>query len=477
MQVLTTTPSPPHRYAFEEIILEREVHNPQYRFLYEANSCENRYYRWKVVSLGTGARADAWDTAPLQLEVGGPRWIPPPCPRAPSARSPSRSPSRSPRRRSRSRSRSRSPAVATGGGGRQVSHEGSRESSPQRGRGGGLRGRSSPQRAPEEPRLDRNGERDLSERERDALEALLRGLTIEKSHIREAMGWCISRAAASDEIVETLAEALTLAKTPVPKKLARLFLLSDVLHNSFGTAPKASTFRSRCQAHLPSIFGSLRTAYMALESRMALEVMREQVTNVLHVWQAWSLFPPSMTAKLERIFLHGEGAAAAPAPATQSLEEEEEGIDGEPMVLDDEPGRAPSDAPCWAPPGASAAMNTVGSAVKVGAASCKGGGATAATDSAAGALSTLAAQETRARAFSLRELEAVCEASGLSTAGSRAEMLARLLAALRAGIPIALDAKPSEQQTLAVASRWDEDEDEEEGDKAGQATSAGAGLA
>ena len=37
MKVLTTTPSPPHRYAFEEIILEREVHNPQYRFLYEAD--------------------------------------------------------------------------------------------------------------------------------------------------------------------------------------------------------------------------------------------------------------------------------------------------------------------------------------------------------------------------------------------------------------------------------------------------------
>jgi U2-associated protein SR140 len=182
------------------------------------------------------------------------------------------------------------------------------------------------------------------------------------------MGWCISRAAASDEIVETLAEALTLAKTPVPKKLARLFLLSDVLHNSCGTAPKASTFRSRSQAHLPSIFGSLRTAYMALESRMALEVMREQVTKVLHVWQAWSLFPPSMTAKLERIFLHGEGAAAAPAPATQSVEEDiEEDIDGEPMTLDDEPGSAPSGAPCWALTGASAAMSAGGSAVKAGA--------------------------------------------------------------------------------------------------------------
>ena len=55
------------------------------------------------------------------------------------------------------------------------------------------------------------------------------------------MGFCIGKAAASVEITETITESLTLAETPVPKKIARLFLLSDILHNSSASVPNASS--------------------------------------------------------------------------------------------------------------------------------------------------------------------------------------------------------------------------------------------
>ena len=55
----------------------------------------------------------------------------------------------------------------------------------------------------------------------------------------------------------TCTEALTLDETPAPKKIARLFLVSDILHNSSAAVPNASSYRSHFQESLPEIFASL----------------------------------------------------------------------------------------------------------------------------------------------------------------------------------------------------------------------------
>lgn len=52
---------------------------------------------------------------------------------------------------------------------------------------------------------------------------------------------------AAGEVVEILGDALCLAETPIPLKLARLFLLSDILHNTASGARGASRYR-RCGA-------------------------------------------------------------------------------------------------------------------------------------------------------------------------------------------------------------------------------------
>jgi U2-associated protein SR140 len=45
------------------------------------------------------------------------------------------------------------------------------------------------------------------------------------------------------QIVQVLTEALTLPETPLSTKIARLFLVSDILYNS-SAVPHASVFRS-----------------------------------------------------------------------------------------------------------------------------------------------------------------------------------------------------------------------------------------
>lgn len=107
--------------------------------------------------------------------------------------------------------------------------------------------------------------------ERDKLEELLRGLTPRKSDIAEAMLFCLTHADAAEEIVECIAESLSILKTPLPKKvrlgkrirmnlrscmyfshfhhifvflqIARLYLVSDVLYNSSAKVANASYYR------------------------------------------------------------------------------------------------------------------------------------------------------------------------------------------------------------------------------------------
>lgn len=53
------------------------------------------------------------------------------------------------------------------------------------------------------------------------------------------------------------------AHLQVPKKIARLFLVSDVLHNSSALVRHAASYRARFQQTLPEIFKSLHQTSQA----------------------------------------------------------------------------------------------------------------------------------------------------------------------------------------------------------------------
>ena len=63
------------------------------------------------------------------------------------------------------------------------------------------------------------------------------------------------------QIVEILTDALTIPETPIPTKVARLFLTSDVLHNSTAPVRNASRYRSCLETALPDIFESLQVEH------------------------------------------------------------------------------------------------------------------------------------------------------------------------------------------------------------------------
>ncbi|GMJ07774.1 hypothetical protein HRI_004446600 [Hibiscus trionum] len=56
------------------------------------------------------------------------------------------------------------------------------------------------------------------------------------------MGFALDNADAAGEVVEVLTESLTLKETPIRTKVARLMLVSDILHNNSAHVKNASAY-------------------------------------------------------------------------------------------------------------------------------------------------------------------------------------------------------------------------------------------
>ena len=72
----------------------------------------------------------------------------------------------------------------------------------------------------------------------------------DRNPIAETMVWCIEHADAWQEIVECISESFSLPQTPTAKKIARLYLISDILHNCSVKVSKRSlgwTIKTSCK--------------------------------------------------------------------------------------------------------------------------------------------------------------------------------------------------------------------------------------
>uniref|UniRef100_A0A7N0TA05 Uncharacterized protein n=1 Tax=Kalanchoe fedtschenkoi TaxID=63787 RepID=A0A7N0TA05_KALFE len=236
--------------AFEQAIMERGRGNPLFNFLFELGSKEHTYYVWRLYSFAQGDTLRRWRTEPFIMIAGSGRWMPPPLP---SSKSPE--------------------------------HE---EAS-----GTFAAGRSR--------RIEL--ERPLSDPQRDEFEDMLRSLTLERRVIMEAMAFALDNADAAGEVVEVLTESLTLKETSIPTKVARLMLVSDILHNSSAPVKNASAYRTKFELSLPDIMESFNDLYCSITGRITAEALKERVLKVLQVWTDWFLFSDAYVNGLRATFL------------------------------------------------------------------------------------------------------------------------------------------------------------------------------
>lgn len=64
---------------------------------------------------------------------------------------------------------------------------------------------------------------------------MLRALSGKRIEIARAMEFAMTHAEAADEVADVVCKSLMVEATAVPRKIARLHLISDILHNSVST--------------------------------------------------------------------------------------------------------------------------------------------------------------------------------------------------------------------------------------------------
>ncbi|KAM9839463.1 U2 snRNP-associated SURP motif-containing protein isoform 4-T4 [Aulostomus maculatus] len=261
---------------FEAMIMNREINNPMYRFLFENQSPAHVYYRWKLYSILQGEAPAKWRTDDFRMFKNGSLWRPPPL----------------------------NPYL------------------------------HGPYDDGEEEEEDEESSKKgcLKEEERDKLEEMLRGLSPRRGDIAEAMLFCLSHAEAAEEIVECITESLSILKTPLPKKIARLYLVSDVLYNSSAKVANASYYRKYFETKLCQIFSDLNATYKTIQGHLQCENFKQRVMSCFRAWEDWAVYPDPFLIKLQNIFLGLVNLAADKEPVGIVPEPEPaEDIDGAPI--------------------------------------------------------------------------------------------------------------------------------------------------
>lgn len=274
---------------FEAMIMNREINNPLYRFLFENQSPAHVYYRWKLYTILQGESPTKWKTEDFRMFKNGSLWRPPPL----------------------------NPYLH--GTPEDEEHEDD-----------------------DDEEICKKGS--LKDEERDKLEELLRGLTPRKSDIAGGMFFCLTHADAAEEIVECIAESLSILKTPLPKKIARLYLVSDVLYNSSAKVTNASYYRKFFETKLCQIFSDLNATYKTIQGHLQSENFKQRVMSCFRAWEEWAVYPDPFLIKLQNIFLGlvSLDPEKEPEELVPELPEKVEDIDGAPIVEEELDG-APLD--------------------------------------------------------------------------------------------------------------------------------------
>ena len=281
--------------AIENQLLTREHQNPDYAFLrYNPNTDETQkkehiYYRWRVYSLCQGDSLDVWTTDPFIMIEGGKVWIPPPLPiqhRDANFKQNGDDVVRKTRVHSDNKHRD----FVTG---RQLERS--------------------------------DGRNKLSTINEEIFDTLVRTkLTASRQSICEATSFCFGQSGAAERIAEKLKELMMESNCSIDTRVARLYLLSDVLFNSQQPGIRnAFRYRDAIERMSPDIFASLgRHGDQSNLGRMRLNKLKLAVNDVLSAWTNWSVFDHTFIAELEARFEGREIVPKAVVEANPVVEEE-----------------------------------------------------------------------------------------------------------------------------------------------------------
>lgn len=135
-----------------------------------------------------------------------------------------------------------------------------------------------------------------------------RDLSISRERICQAMAFCFDHCNAAQDVTSLLKQALLEESDNVTNemRIARMYLLSDVLFNSQQPGVRnAFMYRSSIELDAPDIFhqfGSVLRIQERKSGRITVNKIRRAVSSVFSAWTEWGVFDASFVDELETHF-------------------------------------------------------------------------------------------------------------------------------------------------------------------------------
>ncbi|KAL1742478.1 hypothetical protein HDZ31DRAFT_65934 [Schizophyllum fasciatum] len=152
----------------------------------------------------------------------------------------------------------------------------------------------------EESERERTRKGNLGKLATKRFSAMLRSMSGKRGEIARCMAFALEHAEAAHEVAELIIASLLNDGTPVPRKVARLHLICDILHNSAASVPSAWKYRGEFQGRLGVVFDHLANIYHSFPGRITAETFKKQITAVVDVWDDWIMFPQDFTQELRQ---------------------------------------------------------------------------------------------------------------------------------------------------------------------------------
>eukprot|EP01156_Anaeramoeba_ignava_P019589 Anaeramoba_ignava/a96980_11.p1 GENE.a96980_11~~a96980_11.p1 ORF type:complete len:223 (-),score=91.04 a96980_11:82-750(-) len=128
---------------------------------------------------------------------------------------------------------------------------------------------------------------------------MLQTISAERQKIKEGMEFVLDHPENVEEMIEMIKKSLTIFETPLKLKIARLYLLSDILHNTCSTSIlNAPTFRRCIMESLPDIIQNFSDVLQTISGRICAQNFQKKVENVIRSWDEHTLLPESTIEQL-----------------------------------------------------------------------------------------------------------------------------------------------------------------------------------
>lgn len=299
-------------FNFEKLIMQRESPEGIFDFLFHHDSPENIYYRWRMFAFTQRDNFKVWRTQTFRIYEGGRWWRPPPCEAALEAAEKKRQSKFSSSGGEDLSLQTPPPqvpnpatAVKAARGNAVLPAHWTQEDIEEERERQRLEERATQERQKRDRSRTVAGSKRLSDEDWSQLEQLLRNVSRTRASIMETMVFCLDKSEWAVEIAETITESLTIAETEIPLKVARLLVVSDILHNTTSSRPAAWTYRREFEKALPDIFEQFEIGLQRSESKLQVSQAKDQIVRLLKVWEDWGLFAPQYLRGLEAAVMIG----------------------------------------------------------------------------------------------------------------------------------------------------------------------------